>query len=548
MTALLLVAALCIGADGHEFQLHDITATCGIDFTPTCGTLPSREILEVNGGGMALLDFDSDGDLDLFIANGATLEDPTHGPSSRLFENRSADGRIVFHDSTAASGIAITRWAMGAAAGDYDGDGHVDLYISCHGPNVLLRNLGDGTFQDVTDAAGVAGDDWSTSAAFGDLDADGDLDLFVVNYLEFDPQHPPTRSQYKGHEVMGGPHGLAAMHDVLHENLGDGTFRDVTVSSGVATASAAYGLNLAILDMNDDGLLDVFVGNDSMPNHLFLQEADADGLQLREHGQRRGISSNMDGHDQATMGVAVADVNGDARPDIFTTNFSSDTNTLHIAAPDGLWDDRTTAMGLGLASRRMLGWASAFADLDHDGDEDLLIVNGHVYPQATLATMDSEYTQPPILMARDGQRFTRCASVPASLTTPHRDRNLLLGDLDRDGDLDVLIGELNGPVRVLQNTVASNRQGMTITLHDQRPESKDRFGLGAKLHITAGRESHTRWIPGGACFQSTMPPEIHLAIAQDIRQIDITVQWPDGRTQRFQNIPPAPQIVLTRID
>ncbi|MCH2148890.1 MAG: VCBS repeat-containing protein, partial [Phycisphaerales bacterium] len=393
MTPLLLLAMAFTGALEPDVHMRDVTSTSGIAFTATCGTLPTNEILEANGGGMALLDFDRDGDLDLFIANGATLNDPEHGPGCRLYENQSTNEAIRFTDATDSSGIAITRWAMGAAAGDFDGDGHVDLYVTCHGPNVLLRNLGDGTFQDVTDHAGVAGNEWSTSAAFGDLDADGDLDLFVVNYLEFDPEHPPARSQYKGNPVMGGPHGLPATPDVLYENLGDGSFRNTTERNGVGAAAPAFGLNLAILDMNDDGLLDVFVGNDSMPNHLFLQDATDTGMRLQEHGQHRGVASNMDGHDQATMGVAIADVNGDARPDIFTTNFSSDTNTLHIAAPDGLWDDRTSAMGLGLASRRMLGWASAFADLDHDGDEDLLMVNGHVYPQATLETMDSQYMQ-----------------------------------------------------------------------------------------------------------------------------------------------------------
>ncbi|MDG2291509.1 MAG: VCBS repeat-containing protein, partial [Phycisphaerales bacterium] len=427
MMLLLLLTMASSSALEPDVHMRDVTGTSGLVFTATCGTLPTSEILEANGGGMALLDFDRDGDLDLFIANGSTLNDPEHGPGSRLYENCSTDDTILFKDATSSSGIQITRWAMGAAAGDFDGDGHVDLYVTCHGPNVLLRNLGDGTFQDATRTADVAGNAWSTSAAFGDLDADGDLDLFVVNYLEFDPDQPPARSQYKGNPVMGGPHGLPPTPDVLYENLGNGTFRNATEHSGVGAASPAFGLNLAILDMNDDGLLDVFVGNDSMPNHLWLQRPGDEGIRLDEHGQRQGIAANMDGHDQATMGVAIADVNGDSRPDVFTTNFSSDTNTLHIAAPDGLWDDRTSTMGLGLASRRMLGWASAFADLDHDGDEDLLMVNGHVYPQATLETMDSEYMQPPVLMIRDGQRFTRSTAPSKWLTTPHRDRNLLLG-------------------------------------------------------------------------------------------------------------------------
>jgi len=528
--------------------MQDITNSSGIELSSTSGTLPSREILEVNGGGLALLDYDSDGDLDLFVANGATLADPEHGPGSRLYENISSESGILFKDVTPGSGIRISRWAMGAAAGDHDGDGQVDLYVTCYGPNILLRNLGDGTFEDATEQAGVGTTGWSTSAAFGDLDADGDLDLFVVNYLEFDHEQPPARSLYKGHDVMGGPHGLPATGDVLFENIGDGRFRNATESSGLAEVEPAYGLNLAILDMNGDGHLDVLVGNDSMPNHLLLQEPGGDGIRLAESGQSHGIASNMDGHDQATMGIAVGDINGDARPDFFTTNFSSDTNTLHLAAPDGLWDDRTMATGLGLRSRSMLGWGTAFADLDHDGDEDLLMVNGHVYPQATLDSMDSEYLQPPVFMERDGSRFKTSRATEHWLATPHRDRTLVTGDLDRDGDLDLIIGELNGPVRILQNNIETDRRGVIIGLLDEREGAGDRYAPGARLVISAGDEKFTRWIPGGACFQSTMPPEVHISIPPGIEMIDVEVSWPSGERTAHKRVPVSNQILLRRTD
>ena len=241
-----------------------------------------------------------------------------------------------------------------------------------------------------------------------------------------------------------------------------------------------------------------------------------------------GIASNMDGHDQATMGMAVADVNGDRRPDVFTTNFSSDTNTMHIAAPDGMWDDRTMHMGLGLNSRRQLGWASAFADLDHDGDEDLLMVNGHVYPQATLESMDSPYEQTPTLLLRDGRRFTPATTDAAWLRTPHRDRNLLLADLDRDGDLDALIEELNEPVRILENKHAGPRRGMLLSLHDARPTSLDHAGLGSRLDITVGDaddplDSQWRLLPVGTGTGR------HIAVPDDVDTIDITVHWPMAR-------------------
>ena len=548
MIELLLLSSLALLDGASDPVLRDVTETSGLTCTTTCGALPSRQILEVNGGGLALLDFDQDGDLDVFIANGATLEDPEHGPGSRLYENASTSDGIRFRDVTDASGISLTRWATGATAGDYDGDGHVDLFVTCYGPNVLLRNMGDGTFEDVTQRAGLDDDAWSTSAAFGDLDADGDLDLYVVNYLEFDHQNPPAPSRYKGQPVMGGPHGLEPTPDVLYENRGDGTFRDATAASGVGTVPPAFGLNLVLLDMNGDGHLDVLVGNDSMPNHLLLQTPNVGRLSFTEHGGALGIASNMDGHDQATMGMAVADVNGDERPDVFTTNFSSDTNTLHVAAPDGMWDDRTMHMGLGLNSRRQLGWGGAFADLDHDGDEDLLMVNGHVYPQATLDTMDSPYEQAPSLLLREGRRFTPATTDAAWLRTPHRDRNLVLGDLDRDGDLDALIGELNGPVRVLENITPATRRGLVLSLLDERTKTADHRGLGARLHIVAGEETATRWIPAGGCFQSGMAPEVHLSLPDGVDAVDVTVHWPDGSTTRHEAVTPADHVRLRRRD
>jgi hypothetical protein len=224
----------------------------GLDIVMTCGATPSTQILEVDGGGLGLIDYDGDGDLDVFVANGATMDDPEHGPGSRLYENQ---GGLRFRDVTAEVGISLRRWAMGVAVGDYDGDGWEDIYVTCYGPNVLLRNEG-GRFADVTDLAGVGDPRWATSSAFGDLDGDGDLDLYVVNYLRFDIADPPRLSRFKGVQVMGGPHGLPTQHDVLYENLGDGTFRDVTSAAGCLPARAGYGLGVVILDFDGDGRQD----------------------------------------------------------------------------------------------------------------------------------------------------------------------------------------------------------------------------------------------------------------------------------------------------
>ena len=313
-----------------------------------------------------------------------------------------------FTDVTEVSGISHTRWSFGTAVGDIDADGFDDIFIACYGPDVLLRNRGDGTFEDVSPAVGVGDPGWSTSAAFGDLDLDGDLDLFVTRYVDFDVTSPVPPARFKGIEVVNGPRGLDSLSDLFYENQGDGTFRLHGPGDALGELQPSYGLNVAILDLNDDGLIDVLVGNDSQANDLYLNESNSDeGLVFRESGLMSGLAHDLNGYDQATMGMAVADVDGDETPDVFTSNFSSDSNTMHVSSGSGFFDDRTRQFGLALVSRPFLGWASGFFDFDHDGDEDLLVVNGHVYPQATRATMDSEYEQPILLMEREGRRFRR---------------------------------------------------------------------------------------------------------------------------------------------
>ena len=368
-------------------------AHTGLDATVTSGSTPSTQIVEVNGSGLALIDYDGDGDLDLFVGNGATMSAPESGPGCRLYENT---GNLKFRDVTDSAGIDVRHWVMGVSVGDYDGDSRDDLYLTCFGPNILLRN-DDGTFRDVTDRAGVGDPRWSTSSAFGDIDADGDLDLYVVNYLEFDVANPPSPSRVSGIKVMAGPNGLQAQTDTLYENLGDGTFRDVTDASGVGSAAPAYGLGVVIIDVDGDGRQDIFVGNDSVPNYLFHNTG---GGRFEGVGGVSGIAANADGGEQATMGIGIADVDDNGRPDFFTTNFSSDTNTLHLNLGKGGFDDRTSQFGLAMISRPFLSWGTGFYDFDSDGDEDLFIASGHVYPETARNKMDSDYEQTQVASQR----------------------------------------------------------------------------------------------------------------------------------------------------
>jgi hypothetical protein len=534
-TAIVLVAAGCGDQRSAPevattpFRFTDVTGASGLDFVTTSGRTPATQILEVKGGGLGLIDYDGDGDLDIFVPNGATMDDPENGPGSRLFENL---GSMTFRDVTAKAGIALRRWAMGVTVGDYNGDGHDDLYVTCYGPNALLRNTGDGGFEDVTEVAGVGGmagvggAGWSTAAAFGDLDGDGDLDLYVVNYVAFDVDAPPEKSHFKGIEVFMGPTGIPPQHDVLYENLGDGSFRDITLASGCGAVRPSFGLGTVILDFTGDGRQDIFVGNDSMANFLFVNQG---GLTFVDEGLRSGVASSGSGSGQATMGIALADVDGNGWPDLFTTNFANDVNTLHMNKDGRFFDDETRRFGLGMTSFPYLGWACGFYDLDHDADEDLLLFNGHVYPQATRATMVSDYRQPPLLFAREGPRFDRVTDVNAGpwLEATHCDRSAAFGDLDRDGDIDVVVGELGGPVRVLRNDGAGPGW-LIVELAGN--------ALGSRIKLSAGELKQTRWVYSGGSFLSSSARAAHFGLPDDVETVDIEVAWPDGTISRRSGV------------
>ena len=516
-------------AKRSSIQMEDVTAESGIDFVTTSGATPSTQILEVKGGGIAIIDMDNDGDFDLFFPNGSLLDQPSKGPGARLYENL---GGMRFRDITASSGIDHHAWSFGCAVGDYDADGLDDMYVACIGADRLLRNLGAGRFVDVTEAAGLGKENlWGTSAAFADLDGDSDLDIYVTNYVECDPTKPIPPAHFRGLEVINGPRGLRAQPDLLYENLGNGTFADRSEASGIRTVMASYGLNVAILDLTQDGLPDIYVGNDSKSNFLFKNLGT---LRFEDIGTRSGTATNIEGAEQATMGMAIGDVNADALPDILTTNFSDDTNTLFVSRKDGFFDDRTSQYGIGMPSRTLCGWAAAFVDLDNDSDEDIFIVNGHVYPQATRASMNSDYAQAPLVMSRDGERFVAIKdSSQGWLNNARRDRSAVFADLDGDGDQDVIVSGLNEPVQVLKNKHDGKDDWVIIALDDPTHKG-NRHVVGARIELSIGDQKQTRWIIGGGPFQSNNTPQAHFGIgpqpkdATTASPVVITVIWPDG--------------------
>ncbi len=530
------------------FRFTDVAEQAGIDMTLTAGRMPSTELIEVKGGGLGLIDFNNNGRLDVFIPNGAYLDAPENGPPGRLYENL---GNMQFRDVTDQAGVGLTRWGMAVAVGDYNASGYDDIFVACYGRNVLYRNNGDGTFTDVTEQAGLADDDgWSASAAFADLDGNGLLDLYVANYVEYDVADPPDRVMFRGVEVFAGPRGLPGRHDLLYRNNGDGTFENVSESSGIRDVEPSYGLGVVMLDFTGDGHAEIYVGNDSMPNFLFQR---TDDWHYEEIGMRTGIATNADGAAQATMGIAIGDVTGNHLPDVFTTNFSSDTNTLHVNQDGRFFDDRTQAAALGVISRPYLGWACQFFDFNHDGREELVVFNGHIYPEATPETMNTTYRQEPLLFRRTNSRFERVADESAGswLQNATLDRSAAFGDLDGNGAIDIVVGELNGPVRVLRNEAADG-DWLVVELHDTRDGIGNRRGLGARVRVESGDDVQTRWIYNGGSFQSTSAPYAHFGLGapdEDIaREVTVHVDWPDGHQQTIEQVSANQRIQITRGD
>ena len=483
-TLLLLVLSACEQSTPPvaEQPEPNIVTWTRSEITPASITTLPTVIAEVNGGGLAVEDVDGDGDEDLLVATPGTMN--TSG-TLRLYRNQ---GRGQFLADPAMGFEGVQGWLTGLATADFDQDGHLDVVVGRLGTDLFLRGTPEG-FSPPTALPGLG---WTTSMAAADLDGDGDCDLLRVRYLEFDPIAPPPPATYKGIEVLGGPHGLTAEGDDILWNEPAG-FRSEPLSG-----SPSYGLNAQVLDLNGDGQLDVLVGNDSQGNHAYLRQDDG----WVERAAAIGLAGNGDGMGQATMGMAASDFNGDGQPDLFSTNFSADTNTFLESVGDGFFADRTAVRGLGVNSRPLLGWSAQFGDVDLDGDEDLLFVNGHVYPQATPNTMGSAWAQPAVLMLRSFNRFVRDETFPSP---DEQGRLAVLFDADGDHDLDVVTVTRDGAVNLTTAATLSKRgQGCTMRFPD--------ILRGRRVQITSGETTQVRWIPSGGGFQSSSPPVVHARV------------------------------------
>jgi enediyne biosynthesis protein E4 len=502
------------------------------------GVDTKKYILETTGTGVAIFDYDNDGWPDIFVVNGTTLNPLANKkpPTSHLYHNN-RDG--TFTDVTEKAGLAKNPgWGQGVCVGDYDNDGFEDLFVTYFGKNVLYHNNGDGTFSDVSDAAHVGGTGkaWSTGCAFVDFDRDGKLDLFVASYVDFDLATAPGPGErasclWKGVPVMCGPRGLPWGKNILYRNKGDGTFEDVTQKSKIGDTNGHYGFSVSTFDFDDDGWPDIYVACDSTPSILYRNNRDGT---FTDVAVVAGAAFNEDGKEQAGMGSTIGDYNGDGRLDIFKTNFSDDTATLYRNNGDGTFDDVTFAAGLGLHTK-YLGWGTMFVDVDNDGWPDLLLVNGHVYPEVTKQHLGSEYEEPRLLYRNLGNgKFEDISdSSGPGLTTPRSSRGLAVGDLWNDGRMSAVVSNMNEPISLLVNEVKSANHWIGIKTIGTK---SNRDGIGAKIRVQAGGRTRVDEVRSGSSFNSSNDLRVHFGLGSAASVDWVEVRWPSGLTERFEGL------------
>jgi hypothetical protein len=520
----------------------DRAATAGLTGKVTFGGATTKKyIIETTGTGVAIFDYDNDGWPDIFIVNGTTLDEPAgHASTSHLYHN---NHNGTFTDVTQKAGLTHTGWGQGVCVGDYDNDGHDDLFVTYYGKNVLYHNNGDGTFTDVSATAGVGGSgkSWGNGCAFVDYDRDGHLDLFVANYVDFDLATAPAPGErpnclWKGVPVMCGPMGLPAASNILYHNRGDGTFEDVTRQAHIDKTNGHYSLSVSTLDYDDDGWPDIYVACDSTPSILYHNNHDGT---FTDVAVIAGAAFNEDGKEQAGMGSTVADFNGDGHLDIFKTNFSDDTSTLYRNNGNGTFDDVTTAAGLGLHTQ-YLGWGAMFFDFDNDGWPDLLLVNGHVYPEVDSQHLGSSFQEPRILYHNNGPdqhgavTFTdiSAASGPG-INTPASSRGLAIGDLWNDGKLSAVISNMNAAPSLLVNAVHNKNHWLEVKTVGTK---SNRDGIGAKLRLKVGDRILVDEVRSGSSYDSNNDMRVHFGLGSATKIDWLEIRWPSGLTERFDNL------------
>ena len=531
---------------GRPFNAHftDVAQLAGLHAPIIYGGIESKKyIVEANGCGCAFIDYDSDGWMDLFVLSGTRIEGDPPGATNRLYKN---NRNGTFSDVTEKAGLRAVGWANGVCVGDYDNDGFDDLFVTYFGQNRLYRNNGNGTFTDVTESAGLLQPGpahWGAGCAWVDYNRDGHLDLFISNYIEFSFEHAPvpgagSTCNWKGIPVNCGPRGLPPGRHWLYRNNGDGTFTDVSKQSGIANATGSYGMTVVAADFDEDGWPDIFVACDSTPSFLFMNNHDGT---FREEGVMRGVALSDDGMEQAGMGVGIGDYNLDGHLDLFTTHFIGDTSGFYRNDGKGNFDEVTRAAKIGVETRYTC-WGAGIVDLDNDGYPDILFVTGSVYPEVERQLPQYPYKTPRVLFRNLGNgTFEEIDSAGEGISTPHSSRGCAFGDFDNDGDMDVLIVNMNEPPSLLRNDLTDSRNWLKIRLEGVK---SNRSAIGARVLVHYGGKVQAQTVVSQSSYYSCSDPRLHFGLGPTA-EAAVEVYWPSGLHEEYRKIP-ANRLVTLR--
>ncbi len=519
---------------GIPFNAHfvDVAAAAGINAPTIYGGVESKKyILEATGCGCAFLDYDNDGWMDIFLLTGTRLDGAPPDTSNRLYKNN-RDG--TFTDVTEKAGLRAVDWASGVCVGDYNNDGFDDIFCTCFGQNRLYRNNGDGTFSDVTKAAGLWNQQprWGAGCSFLDYNRDGHLDLFVSNYVRFSFEHAPVPGEnsncnWKGIPVECGPRGLPTGRHSLYRNNGDGTFTDVSQQSGIASATESYGMTVVTADLDEDGWPDIYVACDSTPSLLFMNNHDGT---FREEGVVRGVALSNDGAEQAGMGVGLGDYDLDGHLDIFKTHFADDANGLFQNDGKGNFDDVTLSSRVGVETRYIC-WGAGMVDLDNDGYPDLFMVTGSVYPEVERKLPQYANKTPRAVFRNLGNKTFEELGPEAGpgVAEAHCSRGCAFGDFDNDGDVDILIVNLNEPPSLLRNDLSGKQNWIKVRLQGVK---SNRSAIGARVLVRYGGKVQAQTVLSQSSFYSCNDPRLHFGLGS-FAIADIEIFWPNGLRERF---------------
>ena len=535
----LIVLLILPGLEANSgISFRNVAPEAGLDAQLRCGGEEKKWIFEVNGSGAAWLDYDNDGWLDLLLVNGSTVEElrrilagkPVSNSQGGVFLYRNL-GTGRFEDVTSDSGLSNPFWGTGANAADFDNDGHLDILITTIGLDLLYRNNGDGTFTEISKAAGLSRDvAWHTGSSFGDYDGDGHLDLYIAGYLDIHAislEEPvSTPCEYKGLSVFCGPLELKGEKDILYHNNADGTYTDVTAKAGVEDASARFGFGVVFEDFNEDDKVDIFIANDSGPNYLYNNLGDG---QFEESGLTDGVAFNADGDGQADMGIATGDYDNDGKLDIVTTTFSDDYFPFFKRYSSGFFEDSSFDVGLTEVTTPLLGWACSFADLDNDGDKDLWFANGHVYSEINKVS-SSTYFQPFSVFENRKWRFYPAgrASMPENSY-----RGGAQADFNNDGRMDVVVLPIAGTPVLLENDSKTVHRWLGFRL---KGKQSNRDGIGAEVQIEHCGEVQFDRVRNGGGYLSRNDGRLHFGLGSCGKVDRVVVRWPQGKVQILEDV------------